>query len=329
MATLETMPARVESQPLPENFASVQPGGGLCYRIELAWGRLRRAWLKRFRPAYVRRMAALRRGDATGAPHEIFDPRDLKYCRNRCLCSWDAADDPFRWRERLPFARWGLAELQLMGWPLLAATVALAFSYWYLAPVPGALLCLIVYFFRDPPRRIPPDGGVLVAPADGKVVEITRPVHDDFIGGPAVRIGIFLSIFNVHLNRAPAASRVIALRYSPGEFLNALSPQSAVRNENTWIGLEEETPPHRRLVVRQISGAIARRIVCDLRPGEVLTRGQKFGMIKLGSRTELIIPDSDDLKIEVVIGQHIRAGTTVMARYKTEGGGRKAEGGEN
>jgi phosphatidylserine decarboxylase len=328
MATIETMPSRVEPLPLPENFTSVQPGGGRCYRIELAWGRLRRAWLKRFRPAYVRRMAALRRGESAGAPHDILDPRDLKYCRNRCTCSWDPADDPFRWRGRLPFARWGLAELQLMGWPLLAATVALAFTYWYLAPVPGAMLCLIVYFFRDPPRRIPLDGGALVAPADGKVVEIARLAHDEFIGGPAVRIGIFLSIFNVHLNRAPAESRVIALRYSPGEFLNALNPQSALRNENTWIGLEEEAPPHRRLVVRQISGAIARRIVCDLRPGEVLARGQKFGMIKLGSRTELIIPDTGDLMIDVVLGQRLRAGATVMARYG-KGGGRKAEGGDN
>ena len=85
---------------------------------------------------------------------------------------------------------------------------------------------------------------------------------------------------------------MIALRYQPGEFLNALRPESALRNENMWIGLEEEPPPHRRLVVRQISGAIARRIVCDLRPGEVLGRGQKFGMIKLGSRTELILPDA-------------------------------------
>ncbi len=160
-----------------------------------------------------------------------------------------------------------------MGWPLLALTVALAATYWYLAPVPAALLCLIVYFFRDPRRTIPTGSGLLVAPADGKVVEIVRLAADEFIGGPAARIGIFLSIFNVHLNRVPAACRVIAFRYSPGEFLNALNPQSAIRNENTWIGLEEEAPPHRRLVVRQISGAIARRIVCDLRPGEVLDRG--------------------------------------------------------
>ena len=308
---------RAEPQPLPENFVSVQPGGGVCYRIELAWGRWRRWWLKHFRPGYVRRMAALRRGDTTGAPHEILDPRDLKFCRNRCQCEWALADDRFRWRDRLPFARWGLAELQLMGWPLLAVTIAAAWFYWYLAVMPGVLLCLIVYFFRDPPRRVPDDPGLLVSPADGKLVEITRLEHDEFIGGPAVRLGIFLSIFNVHLNRAPAESRVIALRYSPGKFLNALNPESARRNENTWIGLEEEAPPHRRMVVRQISGAIARRIVCDLRSGERLARGQKFGMIKLGSRTELILSDSGDLKIEVALGQRVRAGTTIIAKYLT------------
>jgi phosphatidylserine decarboxylase len=287
----------------------------LGYRMELAWGRARRWWLARFRPNYVRRMAALRHGEPGNPPHEILDPRDLKYCRNRCGYYWDAADDPFRWRGRLPFARWGLAELQMMGWPLLALTLVLVKVCWYLAPLPGALLCLIAYFFRDPLRRVPPDLGALVAPADGKVVEIARLEHDEFVGGPAVRIGIFLSIFNVHLNRAPAEARVIALRYSPGGFLNALNPQSALKNENTWIGFEEETPPHRRLVVRQISGAIARRIVCDLRPGEVLARGQKIGMIKFGSRTELIIPETDDLKIEVAVGQRILAGTTIMAKY--------------
>jgi phosphatidylserine decarboxylase len=315
MSTIGTIPPRAEPLPLPENFASVQPGGGVCYQIELAWGRLRRWGLKTFRPGYVRRMAALRHGDATGAPHEILDPRDLKYCRNRCQCYWDAADDHFRWRGRLPVVRWGLAELQLMGWPLLALTILLANFCWYLAPLSAALLCLVAYFFRDPLRAIPTGPGLLVAPADGKVVEITRLAYDEFIGGPAVRIGIFLSIFNVHLNRAPVASRVIALKYFPGRFLNALNPESAIKNENTWIGIEEESPPHRKMIVRQISGAIARRIVCDLRPGETLARGQKLGMIKLGSRTELIIPDSGDLTIDVTIGQRILAGTTVMARY--------------
>ena len=205
MSTAELSPPRAIPQSLPDNFVSIQPGGGRCYRIELAWGRWRRWWLKRFRPSYVRRMAGLRKGDAAGAAHEILDPRDLKYCRNRCSCYWEPADDPFRWRGRLPFARWGLAELQLMGWPLLAPTIVLACTrFWYLAVLPAVPLCLIVYFFRDPSRRIPAGPGLLVAPADGKVVEITRLGHDDFIGGPAVRIGIFLSIFNVHLNRVPA-----------------------------------------------------------------------------------------------------------------------------
>jgi phosphatidylserine decarboxylase len=321
MNTTESTTSRLEPQPLPDNFVSVQPGGGRCYRIELAWGGCRRWWLKRFRPGYVRRMAELRHGDTTGAPHEILDPRDLKFCRNRCSCDWSPVDDPFRWRDRLPFARWGLAELQLMGLPLLALTVALALTpLWYLAILTAVPLCLVVYFFRDPLRAVPSGPGLLVAPADGKVVEITRLEHDEFIGGPAVRIGIFLSIFNVHLNRAPSESRVVALRYAPGGFLNALNPESAIRNENTWIGLEEEAAPHRRVAVRQISGAIARRIVCGLRPGEVVARGQKIGMIKLGSRTELIIADTKDLTIEVKIGQKIRAGTTVMAKYKAEGG---------
>lgn len=320
MSTTEASRCRLVPEPLPEDFSSVQPGGGVCYRVELAWGRWRRRWLKRFRPGYVRRMAESRRGDADGAPHEILDPRDLKYCRNRCRCDWDVADDPFRWRERLPFARWGLAELQLMGWPLLAATVLLAWSaWWYLAFLPAAILSLIVYFFRDPPRRVPQEPGLIVSPADGKVVEVTRLEQDELIGGPAVRIGIFLSIFNVHLNRAPAESRVIALRYSPGEFLSALDPDSALRNENTWVGLEEETPPHRRMVLRQISGAVARRIVCNLRPGEVVARGQKFGMIKLGSRTELILADSDDLKLEVEPGRRVKAGRSILARYAPPG----------
>jgi len=316
MNTAETSVSGSTVYPLPDGFASVQPGGGVCYRIELAWGCWRRWWLKRFRAGYVRRMAALRTGDADGAPHEILDPRDLKYCRNRCSCDWDEADDPFRWRDRLPFARWGLGELQLIGWPLLGLTLLLAISpWWYTSLVPGVLLALVVYFFRDPPRRVPQEPGLVVAPADGKITEVTPLDHDEFIGGPAVRIGIFLSIFNVHLNRAPLRSRVIALRYLPGEFLNALKPESAVRNENTWIGLEEAEPPHRKLVVRQISGTIARRIVCNLRPGEVVARGHNFGMIKLGSRTELILPESEDLKIAVEVGRRVKAGSTIMARY--------------
>ncbi len=302
---------------LPENIRSVQPGGGVCYQLELAWGRWRRWWLRTFRAGYVRRMAECRLGDATSAPHEILDPRDLKFCCNQCTAHWAAEDDPFRCRERLPFARWGLAELQIMGWPLFGLSIlliALGPPWQWFAAVTLVLLGLVVYFFRDPHREIPQDPWAIVSPADGTIAEVTELEHYEFLDGPAVRIGIFLSIFNVHVNRSPRAARVVAMHYKPGEFLNAMNPESALRNEYMWIGLEETAAPHRRLAVRAISGLIARRIVCVLRPGQEVRRGEKFGMIKLGSRTELILP-RDAVGVEVVVGQKVKAGSTVLARY--------------
>ncbi|HEX3657797.1 MAG TPA: phosphatidylserine decarboxylase [Pirellulales bacterium] len=305
---------RAVPEPLPGNIQSIQPGGGACYTLELAWGRWRRWYLRTFRSGYVRHMATLRHGDPAGCPLEVLDPRDLKYHRNQCDCYWDPADDPFRWRDHLWLARWGLGELVLMGVPLLVLTVLLAAIWWPLALLPGVVLVWLVSFFRDPARAVPNEPGVVVSPADGKVAEVTPLDYDEFVGGPAVRIGIFLSIFNVHINRSPLAARVIRLRYWPGKFLNALNPASAWQNENMWIGLEEEAPPYRRLIVRQIAGLFARRIVCDLRPGERLAAGAKFGMIKLGSRTELIVP-AEGFKPAVGVGQHVAAGTTVIGRY--------------
>jgi phosphatidylserine decarboxylase len=318
MSITEATTIRLKPAPMPGNLHSVQPGGGVCYRIELAWGRWRRWYLKRFRPGYVARMEKLRQGSTAGAPHEVLDPRDLKYCRNQCTCHWRKEDDPFAWREDLPFARWGLAELQLMGWPLFALTVALAWFCWYLAWIPAIPLVLIVWFFRDPRREIPDEPGLLVSPADGKVVSVDFLEHDEFLGGPAVKVGIVLSIFNVHINRAPCDCRVIGLRYSEGKFLNAARSESALRNENIWIGLEQDEEPHRRMVIRPIAGAAARRIVCPLRTGDQLECGEKIGMIKLGSRTELIVADTDDLLIDVEVGQRVEAGSTVLFRYESD-----------
>lgn len=326
MSQIEASRARSNPDPLPDNITSVQPGGGICYQIELAWGRWRRWALRTFRPGYVAAMAARRRGSAKGAPHELLDPRDLKYCRNLCTAEWPAADDRFAWRERIPFARWGLAELQLMGLPMLALTIAAAIFYWPLAIPPGILLGLIVWFFRDPPRRVPQQPGQVISPADGTVAEITELDDDEFVGGPAVRVGIFLSIFNVHINRAPVRSQVLRLKYSPGLFLNAMRADSVLRNECLWIGLEEIDFPHRRMAVRQIAGLFARRIVCNLRPGEVIERGHKFGMIKLGSRTELIIPCEGGLAIEIRVGQKVKAGSTVVARYAADSDGAGRQG---
>ncbi len=316
----ETQPSVIE--PLPENIKSVQPGGGQCYTIELAWGCFRRAILKNLRPGYVAKMAKLRQGSAEGAPHEILDPRDLKYCHNLCTAHWAPEHDRFRWRDKIPFARWGLAELFLQSALLLIMTCVAYFFIpapmnYFLAAEPFVIWLLIVYFFRDPHRVLPTKPNLVLAPADGTIAEITKLEHDSFIGGPAVKIGIFLSIFNVHINRAPLAAKVLKLEYKPGEFLNAMNPESVMVNEYMWIGMQETAAPYRRFSVRQISGLIARRIVCAVKPGQTVKRGEQFGMIKLGSRTEIILP-AEGLEVKVVLGQKILAGSTVFAKYICE-----------
>ncbi|HEX4128635.1 MAG TPA: phosphatidylserine decarboxylase [Pirellulales bacterium] len=320
MSDVQTSPPRLAPEPLPDDISSAQPGGGCCYSIELAWGHVRRWWLRTFRSGHVARMAATRRGDPTGCPHPVLDPRDLKFFRNRCTAHWLDDDDPFQWRDRLPVTRWGLAELLIMGTPMVVLAVALvATGWWYLAVAPAVVLGWLVWFFRDPQRAVPQEAGLVVSPADGVVAEVTPLEFDEFIGGPAVRIGIFLSIFNVHLNRAPERLRVIRLRYTPGKFLNALNPASAWENEAMWIGFEACDAPHRRMIVRQIAGLFARRIVCNLRPGQECQRGEKFGMIKLGSRTELIVPAGNEsfgnLIVVPTVGEVVKAGSTVLARY--------------
>jgi phosphatidylserine decarboxylase len=222
------------------------------------------------------------------------------------------------WFKRMPLARWGWRELNLYGWPLFAATVGFALLRWpwgWLAVIPGSLLFLLLYFFRDPRREIPSDVRSIIAPADGAVIDVTAVERDEFLGGPAVRVSIFLSIFNVHINRAPLAGRVVEMRYKPGQFLNAMRPDSAEHNEFMWIGFEQTDPPHKRFAVRQISGMLARRIVCPLTPGQTVARGEKFGMIKLGSRTEIILP-ADAVEIRVRPGDKVRAGSDVVACWK-------------
>lgn len=318
---------RLPLEPMDPQLTSIQPGGGVIVHWELAWGHLRRRWLKTFRRGYVRRMAALRQGTFNGCPHEALDPRDVKFFRNQGGYFWKPEDDPFQWRERLPFARVGLAELivfslfffgtaGIAAWGATAMEGAAArTALWTAASALAVIGLLIVWFFRNPHRRIPQGDGVIVSPADGKLVAIEEIDHDAFVGGPAIQFGIFLSIFNVHINRSPAAARVIGLSYRKGKFLNALRPESARENEQLAIRLEGTAAPHRRMIVRQITGAIARRIVCWLKPGDSLSAGEQFGMIKLGSRTELVIPREPGLEIVARLGDRVQAGSTVFARY--------------
>lgn len=320
---------RIPVEPMDPQIRNIQPGGGVVIQLEQKWGGVRRWWLRTFRKGYVAKMAACRKGEPTGVPHEVLDPRDLKFYQNQTDCHWEAADDPFTWRNSLPFARVGLAELlafsSLFWTPAIAALIAsltldvsdtVRYVLWFVAF--GLALCgiEIAWFFRDPKRVVPGEPGLVVAPADGKVVHIEEIEHDDFIGGPAIEIGVFLSIFNVHINRVPVACRVIGIRYKPGKMLNALRPESARENERLTLCLEDSQAPHRRMVVRQITGALARRIVCWLKPGDELARGEQLGMIKLGSRTELLLPKEEGLEIVAKLGDNIVAGETVMARYR-------------
>lgn len=179
-----------------------------------------------------------------------------------------------------------------------------------------AFLVTVLAFFRDPNRQCPSDEHLLLSPADGKISDIETVEHPAFEGSKAVRIGIFLSIFNVHINRMPCRVRIDGVEYKPGQFLNALDPESAKVNESNDILMTRVAEPKDRLVVRQISGAIARRIVCRAKEGDYFSGGQRFGMIKFGSRTELYLPCRNDIKVAVQIGDDVKAGLSILAEYQ-------------
>lgn len=309
-------------------LTTIQPGGGIIINLEMLWGRWRRFWLKTFRPGYVKKMASTRKGDFNPCPHDVLDPRDLKYHENQGGYYWEEADDPFAYRSRLPFAREGLAELfvlstlffggaALLSGVILSGVVTGVLSYigWLLVLTLVLFGMEIVWFFRNPQRAIPAGEGVIVSPADGTFDTIEEIAHHEYIGGPAIEIGIFLSIFNVHINRMPVAGKIIKLAYRPGKCLNALRPESTRLNERLEVYLQMPEPTNRPMLVQQITGAIARRIVCRLKPGDELTKGAQFGMIKLGSRTVIVFPQEEGLEILAKPGDKLKAGSTILAKY--------------
>jgi phosphatidylserine decarboxylase len=169
-------------------------------------------------------------------------------------------------------------------------------------------------FFRDPERVVPVDQHVMVSPADGKISDIVELPNYELLGGPCVRVGIFLSVFNVHINRAPCDGTVAEVIYKRGKFINAMSHgQASEQNESNTVVLSEPAGERRVAVVKQIVGLIARRIVFTAQKGDVLTRGQRIGMIKFGSRTELYIPRWLEPRIQVSVGQTVRGAADVIA----------------
>ena len=191
-----------------------------------------------------------------------------------------------------------------------AAVFAWAFPWTGLLPLAGWFF--VLNFFRDPERTAPSDPSLLVSAADGKVCEVSEVDSAPFVEGRAVKVGIFLNVFNVHVNRVPVGGRVAHLEHRDGKYLNALDPVSAVENERQDLGLE--VPGGGRVLVRQIAGAIARRIVCQAQVGQDLVRGERYGMIKFGSRTEIYLPASR-FNARVKVGDTVKGGETVIGAW--------------
>lgn len=172
-----------------------------------------------------------------------------------------------------------------------------------------ALLSIfVIYFFRDPERLIPQEPGLIVSPADGKVIEIAEE-ENKFMAGRARRVSIFLSVFNVHINRMPAQGKVEMLKYYKGEFLAAWDEKASLKNEQTHIGINCGSY---KILVKQIAGLVARRIVCKVREGETYQRGDRIGLIKFGSRTDLFLPLNAELRVQV--GDTVSGGSSIIAK---------------
>lgn len=213
-------------------------------------------------------------------------------------------------RRRLPFD----PECRLPAFILGAiAILAFIFAVGWLWVTALILLILLLGFFRDPARRVPRIHGAVVSPADGLVDSIWTNEDPEAgpVGGPV--IGIFLSVLDVHINRAPYAGEVEAIHYHPGKFGNAMAAASSKDNESNWIFMRDG---RYRFTVRQVAGLIARRIVCRVKPEQQVRRGERIGMIRFGSRTELYLPAEARLQVEK--GQKVKGGLTVLAYMPDE-----------
>jgi len=190
----------------------------------------------------------------------------------------------------------------------------------YGAPIAAAAVPVLIvwgwamWFFRDPERQVPADPAAFVSSADGVVADITPVGPGELLGAAGTRIGVFMNIFDVHVNRVPCDGEVLSTQHTPGAFLDVRKPEAAFRNESATTLLAVEHGGRRHTVaVRQVAGLVARRIVTDLAPGQKVTRGQRMGMIKFGSRLELWLPKELVGTICVAVGDRAIAGRTVLA----------------
>jgi phosphatidylserine decarboxylase len=202
------------------------------------------------------------------------------------------------------------------------AVLVYLWTHWLsLTLIPVALAAFFLWFFRDPERRIPEGDGLIVSPADGKV-EGAEWIETS--SGSRLRVTIFLSVVDVHVNRVPISGRVTLVEYRSGDFLNAMDPESAVVNEQTLIAIEDGPFT---VSFKQIAGLLARRIVCNLKAGDTVLRGQRMGMIKFGSRVDVLMPA--DVELRVKQGERVKGGSSILGvlpGYSGEAAKRASDG---
>lgn len=201
------------------------------------------------------------------------------------------------------------------GWPFIIGAVAIALPLWvtgwWFVFVPWiAVTIWIVAFFRDPVREGPRGDGLVIAPADGLVVSVIPIDEPDFIGGPSTRVSIFMNVFNVHVNRYPCSGTVAWRQYHPGRFLNAATEKASRENEQSSVGLDTARG---RVLVRQIAGLVARRIITDHAEGHGAVQGTRMGLIRFGSRVDVFLPPGATPRVRE--GEKTRAGQTVIAEW--------------
>ena len=217
----------------------------------------------------------------------------------------------------MPITRYGVT-LVVGSWLVFGVFLLLALKFRQPVLIILAILCGIfsvfnLYFFRDPQRTVPENPDAILSPADGKVVQITEIEENDFFKDRVTRISIFLSVFNVHVNRVPISGKVEYFRYHPGKFIAAFREKASLDNEQTVIGIVDSSG--RKVMFRQIAGIIARRIVCDLREGHRVTAGERMGMIRYGSRVDVFFrPEEVELKIKK--GDKVTGGETIIGVFR-------------
>jgi phosphatidylserine decarboxylase len=202
-------------------------------------------------------------------------------------------------------AREGWTHIVISG--LVAALVHYTLGWLWALPL-WALFLLVVQFFRDPPRRIPATPLGVVCPADGRVIAVDE-AHDPYLKRPAKRISVFMNAFNVHVNRSPTEGKVMERWYRPGRFFNASLDKASYENERNalWIQTDEGDD----IVVVQVAGLIARRILCDKQPGERIAQGERYGFIRFGSRVDTYLPANSQMNVE--LGDKVKAGSDIVA----------------